>query len=122
MAVTCNPKVPRWPIAAVNVLFALALATIGFGTCIAAGYWNQDRLFNSPGSLRTTLGDPVFVAMMIVGLTTIVMSILGCSLWKIESRVLPGCYGAFIIPMWIIYVALAASVAKILSTTTTDGL
>jgi ABC-type spermidine/putrescine transport system permease subunit I len=99
---------------------SLAILTIGVGTTVASGYWNLDRFFNNPGTLRT-FADSFFVAMIIVGLSCIVISLLGCALYKIESKVLPACYGSFLIPIWIIFVVLASTLGSILRPGTTNG-
>lgn len=112
MAVTCT-KMPRLPFAIFNFLFAAAVATVGFGVVIAAGYLNTDRFLTSPGVLRV-FSDQVFIAMMVAGLTCIIISILGCSMIKIESLVLPRCYGAFIVPCWIILVVCASKFGSLM--------
>ena len=45
--------VPRLPFALLNLLMSLFLLAIGIGTCVAAGFFNLDRWYNSPGTLRT---------------------------------------------------------------------
>lgn len=112
MAVICF-KIPRWPFACINLLLSIALFAIGVGTCVASGYLNMDRFYASPGTLRS-FGDSFFVAMLIVGLAAIIVSIIGCSMIKIESRALPACYGCCLFPIWIIFVVLAAVIGGFL--------
>lgn len=114
MAVICT-KLPRLPFAILNFLFAAALAIIGFGVVIAAGYLNTDRFLTSPGPLRK-FNDSIFIAMMVAGLTAIIISILGCAMLKIQSLALSRCYGAFIIPVWIILVVCAACFGQLMMT------
>lgn len=104
MAVTFTS---RRSFAILNLIFSIMLAGVGVGVVVAAGYFVNDRFFSALGPLRI-FTDQFFVAMIIAGLTTFVVAILGSAMMKVENRILPKCYGLFLIPLWIIYVTLAA--------------
>jgi branched-subunit amino acid ABC-type transport system permease component len=95
-------KVPRWPFAIINLVCALGVCTVGLGVVVASGLFNLDPLF------KGKFGDSFFVAMIIAGLAAIIASLLGCATFKIKSRTLAICYGAVLLPTFIILIVLAA--------------
>jgi hypothetical protein len=104
MAVTFNN---RRPFAILNLVFSILLAMAGIGIVVAAGHLVNDRFFTSPGPLRK-FTDNFFVAMIIAGLTSFIVAILGSAVIKVENRILPKCYGLFLILLLIIDVTLAS--------------
>lgn len=112
MAVTCSSKVRPY-FAVTNLLFSLALFCIACGTISAAIDLNMDRLFSSPGPLKDH-SDSLFVAMTIGALTLILVSLLGCSTFKISARVLPLCQGLLLFPTFLIYVTCAGMFGRLM--------
>jgi len=112
----CNCKtLPRLPFAIINLVMACCVCIIGFGVTIAAGYYNTDRFLNSPGPLRV-YSDKIVTAMLIGGLSCIVLSLLGCALIHVEHLALPRCYGVLLIPCTLIFIICSAMFHNLVNT------
>ena len=80
MAVTTRKS--RKPFAILNLVFSILLLLLSIGVVIAAGGLVNARFFSVPGKIRT-FTDSYFVAMLIAGLTTFIVAILGSAVIKI---------------------------------------
>ena len=112
MAVTCSLKARPF-VAWVNAGLAVVLFIVACGTISGAVALNLDGLFASPGPLRA-YSDSIFLATLIAGLALIVISLLGCATVKIETRLVPVCYGLFLFPVFLVYASCAGTLANMM--------
>lgn len=80
MAVTTTKS--RKPFAILNLIFSIFLLIVSIGVVLSAGSLVNSRFFSISGKIRT-FTDSFFTAMLIAGLTTFIVAILGGAVIKI---------------------------------------
>ena len=111
--ITCKASV-RPCVAGLNAALALVLFIVAIFTIVGAVKLNQDGLLSAPGPLRQ-YSDPLFLATLIAGLALIVVSLLGCSVCKIETRLVPVAYGVLLVLIFLTYVICAATLGGVVN-------
>jgi hypothetical protein len=97
------------------MLMAVLVLITGIGVCVAAGYYNTDRFLNSPGGIQT-FSDRIVTAMLVAGLICITISLLGCSVIRIQSVHLSRCYGCWLIPSFVILFVCSVQFGMLMTT------
>ena len=101
-------------VAGLNAALSLVLFVVAIFTIVGAARLNQDGLLSAPGPLRQ-FSYPLFVASLIASLQLIIASLLGCSAFKIETRLVPITYGVLLGLIFLVYVICAATLGGVVN-------